>query len=204
MADEATIFVVDDDQGCRDSLAALLRASGMRVQTYSSAQAFLEAYEPSRLGCLLLDVRMPGISGLDLQERLAARGAKLPIILMTAYGDVPTAVKAMQAGAINFIEKPIREEALLESLRRALQQGERLHKEREYVGRVRALIDRLTPREREVLRMLVAGKANKVIAAELGISERTVEIHRQRVRKKLEARSLSQMVRMALVAGSAG
>jgi two-component system, LuxR family, response regulator FixJ len=204
MADEATIFVVDDDQGCRDSLAALLRASGMRVQTYASAQAFLEAYEPSRLGCLLLDVRMPGISGLDLQERLAARGAKLPIILMTAYGDVPTAVKAMQAGAINFIEKPIREEALLESLRRALQQGERLHKEREYVGRVRALIDRLTPREREVLRMLVAGKANKVIAAELGISERTVEIHRQRVMKKLEARSLSQVVRMALVAGSAG
>jgi two-component system, LuxR family, response regulator FixJ len=204
MADEATIFVVDDDQGCRDSLAALLRASGMRVQTYASAQAFLEAYEPSRLGCLLLDVRMPSISGLDLQERLAARGAKLPIILMTAYGDVPTAVKAMQAGAINFIEKPIREEALLESLRRALQQGERLHKEREYVGRVRALIDRLTPREREVLRMLVAGKANKVIAAELGISERTVEIHRQRVMKKLEARSLSQVVRMALVAGSAG
>ena len=204
MADKATIFVVDDDQGFRDSLAALLRASGMRVQTYASAQAFLEAYEPSRLGCLLLDVRMPGISGLDLQERLAARGAKLPIILMTTYGDVPTAVKAMQAGAINFIEKPIREEALLESLRRALQQGERLHKEREYVGRVRALIDRLTPREREVLRMLVAGKANKVIAAELGISERTVEIHRQRVRKKLEARSLSQVVRMALVAGSAG
>jgi two-component system, LuxR family, response regulator FixJ len=160
MADEATIFVVDDDQGFRDSLAALLRASGMRVQTYSSAQAFLEAYEPSRLGCLLLDVRMPGISGLDLQERLAARGAKLPIILMTAYGDVPTAVKAMQAGAINFIEKPIREEALLESLRRALQQGERLHKEREYVGRVRALIDRLTPRESQVVRMaLVAGSA---------------------------------------------
>ena len=127
--------MVDDDQGFRDSLAALLRASGMRVQTYASAQAFQEAYELSHLGCLLLDVRMPGISGLDLQERLAARGAKLPIILMTAYGNVPTAVKAMQAGAINFIEKPIREEALLESLRRALQQGERLHKEGEYVGR---------------------------------------------------------------------
>ena len=201
MATDPIVFVVDDDEAVRDSLMALLDAVGLKAEAYGSAQDFLDAYDPSRPGCLVLDVRMPGMSGLELQKKLAASHFRLPVIIITGHGDIPMAVEAMKAGAVDFIEKPFREDALLDGIRLALAQcapaprGEAASAE--LIGR----IAQLTPREREVLERLVIGEPNKVIAFGLGISPRTVEIHRARVMAKMEARSLSQLVRMALAAG---
>ena len=201
MVDEPIIYVVDDDDAVRESLTALLESAGLTVEAHASGRKFLEALALARSGCLLLDVRMPDMGGLELQEILAARGISLPTVIITGHGDVPLAVKAMKAGAVDFIEKPFKDEVILDCIRRALALDERVRRQQSSAAEVRALMARLTPREREVLEQLVIGQSNKVIAFELGISPRTVEIHRARVMEKMRAQSLSHLVRMALVAG---
>ncbi len=200
---EPTIFVVDDDAGVRDSLRMLLRAIGRRAETYASAEEFLQSYTSERPGCLILDLRMPGMSGLELQEELSRRGSALPIIFITAHGDVPSAVDAVKGGAVDFIQKPFRDEELIDKIDQALQQNARARTESEEIAKVRARIASLTPREREVMEIVVAGKKNKAIAAELGLSERTIEIHRARVMKKMGAESVAEVVRMVLLARGA-
>jgi len=201
MTQSATIFIVDDDEAVRESLALLLEASGYRVAAYASGAAFLAALKRGAEGCLLVDVRMPGIGGLEVQEELARRDSAVPAIVMTGHGDVPLAVRAMRAGAADFIEKPFSDETILASIERALRQGEAQRQDRARNAEVLAHAERLTEREREVLDELVAGHPNKVIAHHLSISPRTVEIHRARVMEKMQARSLSELVRMALSAG---
>jgi two-component system response regulator FixJ len=194
------VFVVDDDDAVRDSLSLLLQTSGHRVRAFGSAQNLLDALTPEAHGCIIADVRMPGMDGLELQERLAARRIGLPVIIMTGHGDVPIAVRAMKAGAVDFIEKPFAEEPLLETVRLALVRSER---DRRRSGEPSAdeRLAQLTTREREVLEAMVAGHPNKAIAHLLRISPRTVEIHRARVMEKTGARSLSHLVRLALQAG---
>jgi len=202
MAEPAwTVFVVDDDAAVRDSLAFLLEAAGFAVRTFDSAEAFLDALRPDWAGCLLTDVRMPGLSGVELQETLARRGVELPVIVMTGHGDVPLAVRAMKAGAVDFLEKPFDDAQLIERLRQCRAEDAARRARRAARAHRREALERLTPRERQVLACLVAGKPNKIIAAELGISPRTVEVHRARVLEKLEARSLPELVRIALEAG---
>jgi two-component system response regulator FixJ len=203
MDNKPTILIIDDDDAVRDSLAILLEMAGFEVLTYASGLDVLEAALPSR-GCILLDVRMPEIDGLELQRRLVERGTKLPIIIMTGHGDVPIAVRAMKAGAADFVEKPFSDEAILASIRQSIERGG--GGERTLKGPAAEIATRLsllTPREREVLDKLVAGRPNKVVAYELGISARTVEIHRARVMEKMQANSLSHLVRMAITAGLA-
>ena len=201
MTNETPIFVVDDDDAVRDSLKALLEAEGLSVETYASGQAFLDSYDPSRRACLLLDVRMPDMTGLELQQKLAARPHKLSIIIITGHGDVPMAVKAMKAGAVDFIEKPYSDGTILESVNDALQSGAPGAGKGTAGEETAARIALLSRRERQVLDQLIIGQQNKMIAYELGISPRTVEIHRARVMAKMQAKSLSQLVRMALTAG---
>jgi FixJ family two-component response regulator len=193
-----TVFVVDDDPGVLDSLAFLLRSVGLEAATYASANEFLSEYDPEKPGCLVLDVRMPGMSGLELQERLEARGSTLPIIFLTAHGDVPMAVKAVKAGAVDFIQKPFRDQELIDKIQDALEENERLRKEVCQHDEILARMATLTPREKEVMDLVVDGKANKVIAHQLGLSQRTVEIHRARVMEKMGAGSVAQLVRMAM------
>lgn len=196
---EQTVFVVDDDEEVRDSLTVLLQSVGLKVKGYGSAQDFLDDYDPGRSGCLVLDIRMPGMSGTELQERLGDRRATLPIIMVTGHGDVALAVKSMKAGALDFLQKPFNEQELLDLVHHALaNDAER----RSASNRRQAVIDRLaslTPREREVMELIVDGKANKNIATALGLSRRTVEIHRARVMKKTEAESLAELVAMVLL-----
>ncbi|WP_295541556.1 response regulator FixJ [uncultured Thiohalocapsa sp.] len=195
-----TVFVVDDDQAMRSSLQWLIESMGMRVETYDSAQAFLDAYYPGRAGCLLLDVRMPGMSGLELQAYLAKREHRIPVIIITGHGDVAMAVKAMKNGAVDFIEKPFDDEALIVSIRNALQHDEKqraLHAQRADIA---ARMVALTPREHEVMTMVTDGKSNKEIATALGVSAKTVEVHRARVMDKMRADSLAELVRMAMIA----
>ncbi len=201
MATEPTVFIVDDDEAVRDSLMALLDAVGLKVEAYGSAKEFLNAYDAGRTGCVVLDVRMPGMSGLELQRKLAASQFPIPVVIITGHGDVPMAVEAMKAGAVDFIEKPFRQEVLLDSIRRSLETGGQERRGEFAATEVAARIALLTPRETEVLKRLVIGQPNKVIAFGLGISPRTVEIHRARVMEKMQARSLSHLVRMALAAG---
>jgi two-component system, LuxR family, response regulator FixJ len=197
---EPIVFVVDDDDAVRDSLSLLLETSGHRVRAFASAQNLLDALTPEARGCIIADVRMPGMDGLELQERLAARRIGLPVIIMTGHGDVPIAVRAMKAGAVDFVEKPFAEEPLLETVRLALVQSER-DRRRSGEPSAEERLAQLTTREREVLEAMVAGHPNKVIAHLLQISPRTVEIHRARVMEKTGARSLSHLVRLALQAG---
>lgn len=199
-AREPTVFVVDDDPAVLDSLSLLVRSVGLQVETYESARDFLAAYDPDRPGCLVLDVRMPGISGLELQERLEKIGSTLPIVFVTAYGDVPMAVRAVKAGAVDFIQKPFRDQELLEKIGRAIEQNARLREESTTVEAIAQRMESLTPREREVMDHVVDGKSNKAIAHELDLSQRTVEIHRARVMEKMEADSLADLVRMVLLA----
>lgn len=201
MATEPTVFVVDDDEAVRDSLKALLDAVGMEVETYASAGDFLSACDSSRTGCLVLDVRMPDMSGLELQKKLAASQFRIPVVIITGHGDIPMAVEAMKAGALDFIEKPFRQDVLLNSIRRALDLGGLAQRGEVATAEITARIALLTPRERDVLKRLVIGQPNKVIGFGLGISPRTVEIHRARVMDKMQARSLSHLVRMALAVG---
>ncbi|UCC83133.1 MAG: response regulator transcription factor [Gemmatimonadota bacterium] len=198
---EPTVFVVDDDPGVLESLKLLLRSVGLAAETFASAHEFLEAYDPEKPGCVVLDVRMPDMSGLELQDRLRALESTLPIIFITAHGDVPMAVKAVKTGAVDFIQKPFRDQELIDRIQHAIEDNAR---NREQVRELKRYHDRmasLTPRERQVMELVVEGKANKVIASELGLSQRTVEIHRARVMKKMEASSVSSLVQMVMRAG---
>jgi two-component system response regulator FixJ len=203
MADE-TVFVVDDDPEVRDSLCALLQSAGVAAEPHESARAFLDAYLPNRAGCLIADMRMPDMDGLELQEELNRRNAGLPVIVVTGHADVPLAVRAMKAGAVDLIEKPYDDELLLATVKRALAQAKDARQQAAAVDAAKARIATLSARERQVLELLVAGQPNKIIAYELDISPRTVEIHRAHVMEKMEARSLSDLVRAAIAAGISG
>ena len=205
MTSEPIIFVVDDDQAMRTSLKWLIESTGMQVRTFDSADAFLAAYYPGCAGCLLLDVRMPGMSGLELQNYMAREGYRLPVIIITGHGDVGMAVKAMKAGAADFIEKPFHDEDLLGSIRNALVLDERRRVTQTNRVEIAARLAELTPREHEIMGMVTEGKSNKEMAAALGVSTKTVEAHRARVMEKMRAESLAELVRMALiVAGESG
>lgn len=196
-----TVFIVDDDADVRDSLRALLESARFNVVDFDSARAFLTAPRPHG-GCMIADIRMPDMDGLELQEELARQNVGLPVIIVTGHGDVPLAVRAMKAGAVDFIEKPYDDELLLESVRHALEAARQQNRQTSTADPVRAgLVASLTPREREVLEHLIAGQPNKVVAFELGISPRTVEIHRANLMEKMQARSLPELVRTALSAG---
>ncbi|KPK38954.1 MAG: hypothetical protein AMJ69_06970 [Gammaproteobacteria bacterium SG8_47] len=199
-ADEAaTIFIVDDDAAIRDSLQLLLKSAGLNVVCYESAELFLEAYDTELRGCLVLDVRMPGMSGLELQRALNERNSQLPVIIMTGHGDVPMAVDAMKAGATDFIEKPFSDEDLLTRLQSSIERQQRQLAEHANDIELLQRLSLLTPREREVMDLLAEGKLNKVVAAELDISPRTVEVHRARIMEKLRVKSLADIVRVSLM-----
>jgi FixJ family two-component response regulator len=196
------VFVVDDDPAMRASLRWLIESVGISVVTRSNAREFLEGYDPEQPGCLLLDVRMPEMSGLDLQAELALRKIALPIVIITGYAEVPIAVRAMKAGAFDFIEKPFSDEALLERIRKAIAHDTRKRRidfERKSIS---LRLGQLTPRERDVLDRVVVGKSNKVIAAELKLSTKTVEAHRAHVMEKMQVESLAALIRLSLFASS--
>lgn len=201
---EQTVFVVDDDAGARDSLCALLESAGVAAEAFESARAFLDAHRPERSGCLIADMRMPDMDGLELQEELNRRNAGLPVIVVTGHADVPLAVRAMKAGAVDLIEKPYDDALLLASVKRALAKAHGAREQVAAADAARARIANLSARERQVLELLVAGQPNKIIAYELDISPRTVEIHRAHVMEKMEAKSLSDLVRAAIAAGISG
>ena len=198
MNDEPTVFVVDDDAAVRDSLRWMIESAGLRVEGFACAEDFLDAYEPGRPGCLVLDMRMPGMSGIALQKQLAARNIEIAIIFITAHASVPTAVHAMRAGAVDFITKPFSEEALLDRISQCIEEARRRHAQNLERKGLAARFALLTPREHEILQDVVAGKPNKVIAAERGISQKTVEAHRAKMMQKLQARSLADLMRMVL------
>jgi two-component system, LuxR family, response regulator FixJ len=191
-----TIYIVDDDEGVRNSLRFLLKSVGLASRTLASAAEFLASYKPDQPGCLVLDVRMPGMSGLDLQRQLNLRGATIPVIFITGHGDVPMAVEAMQHGAFDFLQKPFRDQDLIDRIQRALDRDQRIRADLAQHAAIRTRLETLTPREREVLHLMIRGKANKVMAGDLGVSQRTVEIHRARIMEKTAADSLAQLVRM--------
>lgn len=197
----ATIFIVDDDEADRCSLAALIESHGFQSRSYASATAFLDDRVASQRGCLLVDVQMPEMGGLLLQRRMREAGMSMPVIVMTAFGDVPTAVQAMKDGAVDFIEKPFREEALLAAVQAALDRDRMTAEHAARIADIRVRRERLTPRERQVLDGLTRGRQNKEIAYDLGISPRTVEIHRARVMEKMEVHNLPQLIRLTLAAG---
>jgi two-component system response regulator FixJ len=200
--DTLTVFVVDDDPAVRDSLQAMLGAAGYHCMMFASGAEFLASDPGSAHGCVLVDVRMPGMDGLELQRQMKARAIGLPVIFMTGFGEVPLAVEAMKAGAVDFVEKPSTLAVLKDCIDRALAIGAASQQAAAEAALARERIERLTPRERDVLRLLVAGKPNKIIAFELAISPRTVEIHRARVMDKMAVRSLSELVRLSLAAGA--
>jgi len=200
MASEANVFVVDDDAAVRDSIALSLKLAGHKVEEFDSALAFLDRGGAQRTGCLVTDIRMPEMDGLELQEELVRRGSKLAVIVITGHGDVPLAVRAMRSGAVDFLEKPFSREVMLASVSRALQSAERPGSDSKG-QEVRERLNSLTPREREVFALVVAGKQSKVVAYELGASPRTIEVHRARMMKKMQASNLQDLVRMAIAAG---
>jgi FixJ family two-component response regulator len=199
----ATVMVVDDDTGVRNAMRLLLKSVGLESALYASAQEFLAAYQPAQPGCLVLDIRMPGMSGLELQEQLNLRGAVIPVIFMTGHGDIPMAVEAMQHGAFDFLQKPFRDQDLLDRIQRAIVKDGELRKSLGEHERIRTHLESLTPREREVLDLMTKGKQNKAIAQDLGVSPRTIEIHRARVMEKMGAQSVAELVHMMLNQGAA-
>ncbi|MDQ2695482.1 MAG: response regulator [Pseudomonadota bacterium] len=196
MANDPTVYVVDDDQAVREALTLLLTTAGLPVQTFPEARNFLDLCTEDTAGCLIVDVRMPGISGLELQETLAQRRIPLPVIVITGHGDVPMAVRAMKTGAVDFIEKPFSGHALLERVQEALRRDGEHRLQRARREAILTRIALLSPREQEIMERVVAGKYNKTIALELGISISTVEAHRSKVMEKLQAESLSDLMRM--------
>jgi FixJ family two-component response regulator len=198
---EPIVFVVDDDSAVRRMIAHFLTLSGYRVETFATAQEFLEANCVSPLACLILDVQLPGLNGLELQQTLVECGKLLPIVFITGYGDIPTTVKAMKAGAVDFLPKPFTEEALLSAVRTALDRCRRESTVKSDLGEIQKLLTTLSPREAEVLPYVVAGRLNKEVAYELGIAEQTVKIHRAQIKKKLQVQSTAELVRLAVKAG---
>jgi len=199
MQSEAVVFVVDDDQEVRDAIQLLMESVGLKVEAFASAQDYLDQFTPERHGCLILDIRMAGMSGLELQARLAAEDSYPPIVIITGHGDVPMAVQAIQAGAIDFLEKPFNDQALLDSVHRAIQQDASQRGEAVKIADIRTRVARLTPREREVLDLVITGQRNKVIAIDMNVSQSTVEAHRAKVMEKMEASTLSDLMRMMLI-----
>jgi RNA polymerase sigma factor (sigma-70 family) len=194
----STVYVVDDDQAIRHAMELLMRSVGMNYEIFHSGDEFLANHTNDRAGCLVLDIRMPGLGGLELQEKLNEMDSTLPIIFITGHGDVPMAVEAMQKGAVDFIQKPFRDQELLDRIGEAIETDQERRSAREEKAEVLGKIEKLTNRERQVLDLVVTGKPNKVIAYELGVSQRTVEIHRARVMEKMRAKSLADLVRMHL------
>ena len=195
---EPVVHVVDDDPNLLKSLRWLLESVGRKVETFESGQAFLADFDPTQPGCLLLDIRMPGMSGLELTQHLQSHNITIPIILFTGHGDVPMAVQSMKDGAFDFIEKPYNEQKLLDRINDAMEHDRRLRQEAVERDEAVSRIELLTPREREVMHLIVEGLANKQIAARLGISEKTVEVHRSRAKTKLRAESVAELVKIAL------
>lgn len=195
---EPTVFIVDDDQAVARSLRWLIESVRLKVETFPSAQAFLDGYDATSSGCLVLDVRMPGMSGLDLQELLVAQRIHVPIIFITGHGDVQMAVRAVQAGAFDFVEKPFNDQDLLDRIQKAIARDADQRGKDAQRAQLRALFASLTPREREVLDLVVEGMSNKAIANSLGLSAKTVEVHRAKVMDKMHARSISDLVKMAM------
>jgi two-component system response regulator FixJ len=198
---QQTVYIVDDDDAVRNSLGFLLRSVDLKFELFASAQEFLDARGHEKVGCLVLDVRMPGISGLELQQELKSMGSSLPIIFITGHGDIPMAVEALKAGATDFLPKPFRDQELLDRIHQALDINREREQEAERAAQIKIRIDSLTPRESEVMTMVASGNANKVIAIDLGISQRTVEIHRAKVMEKMGVRALADLVRMLHYAG---
>lgn len=196
---DALVYIVDDDESVRDALGLLLESVDLKHQAFASADDFLAAYKPEQRGCLVLDIRMPGMSGLALQQRLNELGHRVPIIFITGHGDIPMAVDAMREGALDFIRKPFRDQELLDRIEQALNEDERRRETSADIDTALQVAAALTPREQEVFERVCAGQANKVIAIELGISERTVEIHRGQVMQKSGARSLAELVRLKIL-----
>ena len=202
MKETGTVYLVDDDDAFRDSLEVLCESVGLEVECYDSADALLDRYDSAPMdGCLVLDIRMPGMSGLELQDTLQERGSALPIIFMTGHGDVPMAVRAMKSGAVDFLSKPFSHQEMLDRIHRALETADERAAERQSHEHVQSCFDALTPREVEVMDLVVTGLANKVVANRLGISQRTVEIHRAQVMEKMQASSLADLVRSAVILG---
>ncbi|HSD61003.1 MAG TPA: response regulator [Burkholderiales bacterium] len=198
MGPAGSVYVVDDDYDVRASLALLLRSVGLEAQCFESAAALLAVVGPECAGCVVADVRMPGMSGLELQRELARRGIALPLLMITGHADVPTAVQAMKSGALDFLQKPFSDQALLDRVHAALRLDAEHRRRRSTRDDVQARLAALTPREREVMERVVAGKPNKIVARELGLSTRTVEIHRARLMEKMGAGSLAELVRLVV------
>jgi FixJ family two-component response regulator len=196
-----TVFVVDDDAPVRETLSSLFRSVDLRVVVFGSAHEFLHSKIPDAASCLVLDIRLPGISGLDFQEELAKADVRIPIIFMTGHGDIPMSVKAMKAGALDFLTKPFRDQDILDAVTRALERDQKRRDGDKKVSELRARFDSLTSREKEVIALVAAGLMNKQIAAELDISEITVKVHRGHMARKMKARSLVELVRMADLLG---
>jgi two-component system response regulator FixJ len=198
---QPTVYVVDDDKLVRESLAWLIGTIHLPVVLYENGQDFLAGYVPQRPGCLILDVRMPGLSGMDLHVRLSERGIELPVIIVTGHADVPMATRAMKAGAFDFIEKPYNDQLMLETVQNAIAFDLDRRRRAQQIAALRARFKRLTPREREVMALIIQGRSNKVIADRLDISVKTVELHRANIMAKVEVRSAAELVRLAVTAG---
>ncbi len=200
MQTEVTVYVVDDDEAIRHSLELLIGAIGLQTRVFPDAGSFLEIFQPELRGCIVVDLRMPGMNGLELQEELIARDCRMPVIFLTGHGDVPAAVRALKKGATDFLVKPFNPTVLLERIQQALAADVAQHEAREKASEIAAHFATLTPREKEIMMLVAEGHSSKVIALDLGISERTVELHRSRVMKKMSARSVAELVRIASAA----
>jgi len=196
--DPANVFIVDDNPAVRDAIRWLVQQVGLNAKTYDSAQEFLAAFKPGMRGCLVLDIRMPGLSGLDLQDKLVQAGIQLPVIIVTGHGDVPITVRAMKAGAFEFLQKPFNDQALLDAIQSALEKYTQLWEQKDRMSQTSRNLESLTPREREILEQLRHGKLNKVIAGDLGLSVRTVEGHRAKIMEKMGARTVGQLLEMVM------
>ena len=201
VATEPTVFVIDDDDSLREALGRLIRSAGLQVKLFASAADFLVRDVPDAPCCLVLDVKLPGLSGLDFQDELAGANIQIPIVFMTGHGDIPMSVRAMKAGAIEFLTKPLRDQDLLDAIQVGLERDRKRHEGEKSVSALRAKFDTLTPREQEVMACVTAGLLNKQVAARLGIAEHTVKIHRGNVTRKMGVRSVADLVRMADILG---